>query len=168
MAAGTPGAPRLSRGQRLAFLGCSAGIGVFSAFNNFTMTLWLATFTSSYVLLGLLGNTRTFEGAIVSPLAGAWSDTVWLGWLGRRRPFLLAGGLLSAALLALTPYVARLAPPATVSWLPDDVGRLAGTVVMILLFTVTFNGMDDIYRALLADVTRPDERNGLSALAVTV
>ena len=65
------GSPRLSPVQRVGFLGCSVGVGVFSAFNNFTLPLWLTTFTSSYLLLGLLGNTRTFEGAIVSPLAGA-------------------------------------------------------------------------------------------------
>src|SRR5947207_15014330 len=116
--------PRLGLGQRLSFLGCSVGIGVFSAFNNFTLTLWLATFTSSYVLLGLLGNSRTFEGAIVSPLAGAWSDKIWLGWLGRRRPFILVGGLLSALLLALTPAIGRFTGPLAADWLPGEVGRL--------------------------------------------
>ena len=159
---------RLARGQRLAYLGCSAGIGVFSAFNNFTLTLWLASFTSSYVLLGLLGNTRTFEGAIVSPLAGAWSDRIWLGWLGRRRPFILAGGLLSAVLLALTPAIGRAGLSIGPGWLPNAVAQLGATILTILLFTVTFNAMDDIYRALLADVAAPEERNGLSALALEV
>jgi len=161
-------APRLGLGQRLSFLGCGVGIGVFSAFNNFTLTLWLATFTSSYVLLGLLGNSRTFEGAIVSPIAGAWSDKVWLGRLGRRRPFILVGGLLSALLLALTPMIGRSSLPFAVDWLPSDVGRLATTILTILLFTVTFNAMDDIYRALLVDIASPQERNGLSALTVVV
>ena len=69
----------MSRRQRIAYLGCSFSIGVFSAFNNFTLTLWLAGFTSSYLLLGLLGNSKSFEGAIVSPLTGVWSDRVWLG-----------------------------------------------------------------------------------------
>src|SRR5581483_8654288 len=95
-------------GQRVAYLACSFSIGVFSAFNNFTLTLWLAGFTSSYILLGLLGNTRSFEGTVVSPIMGAWSDRIWLGRLGRRRPFILAGGLLSALLLALTPAISRL------------------------------------------------------------
>jgi len=45
---------------RRADEGCSFGIGVFSAFNNFTLTLWLAGFTSSYLLLGLLGNSKSF------------------------------------------------------------------------------------------------------------
>jgi len=162
------GSPRLSRGQRLGFLSCSVAVGVFSAFNNFTLPLWLATFTSSYLLLGLLGNTRTFEGAIVSPLAGAWSDRTWLGWLGRRRPFILAGGLASAALLALTPTLGRRSLPLDLEWLPGSVGTLAATILTILLFTVTFDAMDDIHRALLADLTTPDERNGLSALMVGV
>ena len=41
-----------------------------------TLTLWLAGFTSSYLLLGLLGNSKSFEGAIVSPLAPAWVPLV--------------------------------------------------------------------------------------------
>src|SRR5215216_5906618 len=108
----------MSTTQRLAYLGCSFSIGVFSSFNNFTLTLWLASFTSSYLLLGLLGNSKSFEGAIVSPLTGVWSDRVWLGWLGRRRPFILVGGLLSAALLALTPAIGRWALPAPLAGLP--------------------------------------------------
>jgi hypothetical protein len=135
------GSPPLSRGQRLAFLGCSVAVGVFSAFNNFTLLLWLATFTGSYLLLGLLGNTRTFEGAIVSPLAGAWSDRTWLGWLGRRRPFVLAGGLASAALLALTPTLGRQSVPLDLDWLPGSVGALATTILTILLWPRAIFGL---------------------------
>lgn len=62
------GASRARHGQFLAYLGCSFSLGVFSSFNNFALTLWLATFTSSYLLLSLLGNSKSFEGAIVSPL----------------------------------------------------------------------------------------------------
>jgi MFS family permease len=154
--------------QRVAYLGCSFGIGVFSAFNNFTLTLWLAGFTSSYLLLGLLGNSKSFEGAIVSPLVGAWSDHVWAGWLGRRRPFILVGGLLSAALLALTPALSTWTVPYPVAALAGGLAGLVPAIVVIFLFTLTFNVMDDIHKALLADVTTPDERNGLSAWAVTV
>src|SRR4051794_41404062 len=114
----------MSTTQRLAYLGCSFSIGVFSAFNNFTLTLWLASFTTSYLLLGLLGNSKSFEGAIVSPVMGAWSDRVWAGWLGRRRPFILCGGLLSALLLALTPAMSRWPLPAALSGLPAGTTRL--------------------------------------------
>ena len=152
----------------LPILGASFGTGVFSAFNNFTLTLWLATFTSSYLLIGLLGNSRSFVGAIVSPLAGAWSDRTWLGPLGRRRPFILVGSGLAAAVLALTPAIARLPLPPLLEldWLPPDLARLGPAIVAILVFTVFFNTMDDVHQALLVDVTRPSERNRLSSLAV--
>jgi MFS family permease len=158
----------MSRNQWLAYLGCSFSIGVFSAFNNFTLTLWLAGFTSSYLLLGLLGNSKSFEGAIVSPITGAWSDRVWLGWLGRRRPFILVGGLLSAALLALTPAIGRLTLPGPLDGLPATTATLVPIVIAIFLFTLTFNTMDDLHQALLADVTVPSERNTLSALSTVV
>src|SRR5215212_4394050 len=158
----------MSATQRLAYLGCSFSIGVFSAFNNFTLTLWLAGFTTSYLLLGLLGNSKSFEGAIVSPLTGAWSDRVWLGWLGRRRPFILVGGLLSAALLALTPAISRLPLPAPLDDLSPDVRTLLLPVVAIFLFTLTCNTMDDVHKALLADITRPHERYRLSAWSTVV
>ncbi len=99
-------------------------------FKNFTLALWPAGLTSSYLLIGLLGNSRSFEGAIVSPLAGAWSDRTWAGWLGRRRPFILVGGLMSAVLVALTPTISRLA----------GAGLLARS-----------NLMDDVHQALRSD-----------------
>jgi MFS family permease len=154
----------LQNAHRTAYLGCSLAIGVFSAFNNFTLSLWLTGFTSSYVLISLLGNGRSFLGTIVSPLAGAWSDRVWLGWLGRRRPFILGAGLGSALLLAVTPWVT--------SWELPGLGQpdrpIVLAVVAILLFTITFNLMDDIHKALLADLVEGDERNALSALSTVV
>ena len=65
--------------QRLAYLGCSFSIGVLSGFNNFTLSLWLGGFITSYVLISLLANTRGLLGSIVSPVVGAWSDQVWAG-----------------------------------------------------------------------------------------
>lgn len=157
----------------LPILGASFGVGVFSAFNNFTLSLWLATFTSSYLLIGVLANSRSFVGAIVSPLTGAWSDRIWLGRLGRRRPFILVGGTLAAVALALTPWLARLPYGtgwAAPQWLPPDVARdlprLGSAIVAILIFTILFNAMDDVHQALLVDVTEPAERNRLSSLSV--
>ncbi|HLH25007.1 MAG TPA: MFS transporter [Chloroflexota bacterium] len=158
----------MSRAQRVAYLGGSFSIGVFAAFNNFTLTLWLATFTASYLLLGLMGNTRSFEGTIVSPLIGVWSDRVWAGWLGRRRAFILAGGLLSALLLALTPAISRWPLPAALAGLPPTTAALVLPVAIIFLFTITFNSMDDVHKALLVDVTTEEERNTLSAWSVVV
>jgi MFS family permease len=158
----------MTRAATLAYLGCSLSIGVFSAFNNFTLSLWLSTFTTSYLLIALLGNTRSFEGAFVSPVFGAWSDRAWAGWLGRRRPFILVGGLLSALIMALTPAISRWVPAFLPAGLPPGVATLAPAVVAIFLFTLTFNTMDDVHGALLADLTEGAERNRLSALKVVV
>src|SRR3712207_6016856 len=122
--------------RRLAYLGCSFSIGVFSAFNNFTLTLWLTGFTSSYLLLGLLGNTRSFEGTIVSPLCGRWSSRICLRSFGRRRPFILAGGLLSGSLRALTPTMSLWPLPAGLDGLPPELARLAPAILAVFLFTL--------------------------------
>ncbi len=158
----------MRRRQTWTYLACSFGMGVFSAFNNYTLTLWLSTFTSSYLLLGLLGNTRSFEGTLVSPVVGAWSDHLWLGRLGRRRPFILAGGLVSALLLALTPAVAAWRPPALLGFLAAGKPGLVPAVIAIFLFTLSFNAMGDIHEALMVDKTSTGERNRLSALRVVV
>jgi MFS family permease len=139
--------------QWLAYLGCSFGTGVFSAFNNFTLTLWLATFVDSYLLLGLLGNSRAFVGALVSPAIGGWSDRIWLGWLGRRRPFILAGTLLAGVGMALTPAVST---------------SLWWAAAIILLYTASYNAADDVHQALLVDVAAEQERNRLAARSVVV
>jgi Na+/melibiose symporter-like transporter len=158
----------MSLGRTIAYLGCAFSIGVFSAFNNFTLSLWLTGFTTSYVLINVLGNGRSLLGAVVSPLAGAWSDRIWAGWLGRRRPFILAGGLASALLLALTPLAGRLVATEELGGVDGDLARVAPIVGMVLLFTLTFNTMDDLHKALLADLTDGAEQNRLSALSVVV
>ncbi len=154
--------------RQIAFLGGSFAIGVFSAFNNFTMSLWLHSFISSLLLISLLGNSRSFEGAIVSPLTGAWSDRIWLGWLGRRRPFILVGGLLAAVLLAVTPFIAQMTPGENLAMSPATLLRLAPLIVAIFLFTLMFNAMDDIHKALMVDITTPAQRNRLSGWSVLV
>jgi MFS family permease len=151
----------------IAYLGAAFSVGVFSAFNNFTLTLWLSGLTSSYLVLGLMGNTRSFEGAIVSPLVGTWSDRTWLGWLGRRRQYILVGGLLSAILLAATPYISSL-PLGLPVVVPGMTTALAMAILSIFLFTIAFNSMDDLHKALLVDITQPEDRNTLSGLNVVV
>lgn len=158
----------MRRGQIITYLGCSFAVGIFSGFNNFTLTLWLSGFTSSYLLLGLMGNTRSFEGTFVSPTVGFWSDHVWLGWLGRRRPFILIGGLLSATLLALTPVFSQISVAPARRWFPHVAPQLVPAVATIFLFTLCFNAMGDIHEALLVDVTNQAERDRISALRTVI
>ena len=158
----------MKRRQLLCFLGVSVSYGVFAAFNNFTLTLWLSGFTSSYLLLGLMGNTRSFEGTLVAPVVGTWSDRTWLGRLGRRRPFILGGGLTSAVLLALTPFIAAWHAPAPFSWLLLGQHGLLPAVSAIFIFTLTFNAMADVHDALMVDISTPAERNRLAAIRIVV
>ena len=155
--------------QRIAYLGSAFSLGVYNAFNNYTMALWLmSTFAPSYVLISFLGNSKSVEGTVVSPLVGVWSDRTWLGWLGRRRPFILAGGLLSALLFAVTPTIARIPMPAGFPELPEGAGRIFPVVVVVILFTLTYNMADDIHKALRADIVDGPELNVLSSLATVV
>jgi len=158
----------MTSGQRIAYLGGSFSVGVFGAFNNYTMSLWLTSFTTSYVLISLLGNSKSVEGAIVSPLFGVWSDRTWVGWLGRRRLFILVGGLLSALLLAATPAIARMPTPEALGGFGEDLARLLPLVGAIFLFTLTFNIGDDLHKALRADLAEDAELNFLSSLAIIV
>lgn len=123
------------------------GYGAFYAFNNAALPLWLQGFTHNAVILGLMAGTHSFEGAIIQPLVGSWSDRLRTKW-GRRRPFMLAFAPVSALLLLATPAFAHL-PPGV---------RLAALITCIFLFTIAFNVAADPYQALLADVTTPAQR----------
>jgi len=123
------------------------GYGAFYAFNNFVIPAWLNTYTNNAILLGLMGGSHSFEGAIIQPVVGSISDRMD-GPGGRRRPFMRVFILISALFLLLAPAAAHLPPGA----------RLAAVIGCIFLFTLTFNVAMDPYQALLADITTPEQR----------
>ena len=123
------------------------GYGAFYAFNNFVIPAWLSSYTNNAILLGLMGGSHSFEGAIIQPVVGSISDRLE-GPGGRRRPFMRVFILISALFLLLAPAAAHLPPGA----------RLAAVVGCIFLFTLTFNVAMDPYQALLADITTPEQR----------
>ena len=127
----------------------SIGAGFFYAFNNAVLPLLIPS--NNVLLVNLLSNTRSIEGAVIQPVVGAWSDRTWTR-LGRRRPFMLVALPLSAAFMALTP----LAP------------NLATIVLCIFLFSLLFNVAVDPYIALQADITPPEQRATISAVATVV
>jgi maltose/moltooligosaccharide transporter len=123
------------------------GYGMFYAFNNFIIPLWLQGYTQDARLLGIMGGSHSFEGVIIQPIVGSISDRLQ-GPGGRRRPFMRIFILLSALFLLLAPAAGHLPPPV----------RLAGVIACIFLFTLTFNVAMDPYQALLADITTPEQR----------
>ncbi len=123
------------------------GYGMFYAFNNFVIPLWLQAYTQNAVVLGIMGGSHSFEGVFIQPVVGSISDRL-RGPGGRRRPFMRVFILVSALFLLLAPAAAHL-PPGL---------RLAGVVLCIFLFTLTFNVAMDPYQALLADITTPEQR----------
>src|SRR5574341_2147520 len=93
--------PPLSRGKTLAYSCGLFAAGLYFAFNNFTLPLYLSIFTKNNILIGWLSSTRSFEQFIIQPVVGAWSDRTWTR-VGRRAPFFLIAMPVSALLLALT------------------------------------------------------------------
>ena len=143
---------RLSpRGMALYSVAAIGG-GFFYYFNNAVLPLLLSRLPGSNVLLvNLLSNTRSIEGAVIQPVVGAWSDRIWTP-LGRRRLFMLIAMPLCALFMALTP----LAPNLTL------------VVACIFVFSLLFNVAADPYTALQADIAPPAQRPTLNAVATVV
>ncbi|MGO8670774.1 MAG: MFS transporter [Capsulimonadaceae bacterium] len=146
-----PHAP-LSPAGILLYCMANLGYGMFYAFNNFALPLWLRRFTHDARLIGLLAGTHSYEGIVFQPLTGLISDRI-RSPLGKRRPIMLIALPICCVLLGLTPLAATL--PAH---------RLTAIVICIVLFTCTFNIASDPYQALLVDTTRPDQRGFVTGL----
>lgn len=137
----------LGIGGILGYSLANLGYGMFYAFNNFIIPLWLGGYTQDARLLGIMGGSHSFEGVIIQPVVGSISDRL-SGPGGRRRPFMRLFIFLSALFLLLAPMAGHLPLPV----------RLVGVVTCIFLFTLTFNVAVDPYQALLADITTPEQR----------
>ena len=143
---------RLSRRTTLAY-GCGLlGAGLYFAFNNFTLPLYLSQFTSNAILIAWLSQTRSFEQAIIQPLVGAASDRTWTRF-GRRAPFYLTAMPIVALLLIGN------------SLIPREPAFLPLAVVAIFAFSLVFNVGIDPYYALLIDVTPPPQRGMQAGIA---
>ena len=148
-----PEAPALARAP-LSLAGvlwyslANLGYGMFYALNNFVIPLWLGTFTGNAVLLGIMGGSHSFEGVFIQPVVGSISDRL-------RGP----GGTAASLHAGLRPDLRPVPAPRPGRRPPAALGlRLAGVVLCIFLFTLTFNVAMDPYQALLADITTPEQR----------
>ncbi|HUQ65795.1 MAG TPA: MFS transporter [Flavitalea sp.] len=89
-------------------------------------------------------------GMIVQPIVGHYSDRTW-NRLGRRKPYFLAGAILSASALALMPNA-------------NILGTIAPLVIIgagfLMIMDACFNLAMEPFRALVADIL-PDEQRTL-------
>jgi len=110
----------------------------------------IALFNVAGILVGLMGNislglSAFWLGAILiiprlwdafcDPIIGHWSDNTRSKW-GRRRPFLLFGGILSALFFVLIWFIPK--GETVQQWFPTDAGYQAFQLVYILVTLLLF------------------------------
>jgi maltose/moltooligosaccharide transporter len=110
--------PRLNFWQiwnlSFGFLGIQFGWGLQMA-NMSPIYKYLGASDEAIPLLWL---AAPLTGFIVQPIIGAASDRTWC-WLGRRRPYFLAGAILSSMALLLMPHCGQLWMAAGLLWVLD-------------------------------------------------
>ncbi len=129
----------------------------------------IALFNVAGILVGLMGNislglSAFWLGLILivprlwdsfsDPIIGHWSDNTRTKW-GRRRPFLLFGGILSALLFVLIWYIPK--GETVQQWFPTEAGyqsfQLVYILVTLLLFFTAVNLFEIPHGALGMEMT---------------
>ena len=88
------------------------GIQIGFALQNSNMSRIFQTLGSSLDDLPALWIAAPLTGLLVQPIVGFMSDRTWLGRLGRRRPYFLAGAILAAlAMMRVTDEAGSVGPP---------------------------------------------------------
>ncbi|QNN65349.1 MFS transporter [Sphingomonas rhizophila] len=95
------------------------GIQIGFALQNSNMSRIFQTLGSSLDDLPALWVAAPLTGLLVQPIIGHMSDRTWLGRLGRRRPYFLAGAILAALSLILMPLSGALLMAALLLWMLD-------------------------------------------------
>ena len=161
----------------LAYSIANLGGGMFFALNLAVLPLFLLQFTDNGIILGMMGSSHSFEGAIVQPIVGSASDRL-RNRLGRRRPFMLVAIPISALFLLLTPAAsylpgsAHLVAHQAAQVLPSDhlpdLIRLVTIIACVFLFTIAFNIADDPYQSMMTDITPTAQRGRVSGISMFV
>ncbi len=95
------------------------GIQIGFALQNANMSRIFQSLGSSIDDLPALWLAAPLTGLLVQPIVGHLSDRTWLGRLGRRRPYFLAGAVLAALSLVLMPVAEILLFAALLLWVLD-------------------------------------------------
>lgn len=133
--------PRLSLAQiffmSVGFLGVQFGF----ALQNGNTSRILRSFGADVEHLPMFWIVAPLMGMIVQPLIGHYSDRTW-NRVGRRKPYFLAGALLSSAALVFLPNSASISSMIPALWIG------AG---MVMIMDASFNVAMEPFRALVAD-----------------
>ncbi|MBU6159080.1 MAG: MFS transporter [Bacteroidetes bacterium] len=115
----TAGKPRLTFAQivnmSVGFFGIQFAFGL----QNANVSRIFQTLGAKIEEIPILWIAAPLTGLIVQPIIGHMSDKTWIGKLGRRRPYFLAGAILASLALLLFPGVAALWMAAVMLWLLD-------------------------------------------------
>ncbi|MGI8931566.1 MAG: MFS transporter [Sphingomicrobium sp.] len=117
------------------------GIQIGFALQNSNMSRIFQTLGSSLDDLPALWVAAPLTGLLVQPIIGFMSDRTWLGRLGRRRPYFLAGAILAALSLLLMPLAPVLLMAAILLWTLD----------------ASLNISMEPFRAFVGDMLRKDQ-----------
>ena len=116
------------------------GIQIGFALQNANMSRIFQTLGTSLDDLPALWVAAPLTGLLVQPIIGHYSDRTW-GRFGRRRPYFLAGAILSAAALLYMPLAPVLFAAALSLWLLD----------------ASLNVSMEPFRAFVGDMLRKDQ-----------
>ena len=117
------------------------GIQIGFALQNANMSRVFQSLGSSLDDLPALWVAAPLTGLLVQPIIGHMSDRTWLGRLGRRRPYFLAGAILAALSLLLMPFSPALLMAAILLWTLD----------------ASLNISMEPFRAFVGDMLRKDQ-----------
>ena len=117
------------------------GIQVGFALQSANMSRIFQTLGSSLDNLPVLWIAAPLTGLLIQPIVGHLSDRTWLGRLGRRRPYFVAGAILAALSLFLMPLSSSLLMAAVLLWALD----------------ASLNITMEPFRAFVGDMLRKDQ-----------
>src|SRR5258708_39222734 len=128
----------------LGFFGIQVGFALQSA----NMSRIFQSLGASLDDLPALWIAAPLTGLLVQPIVGHLSDKTWLGRLGRRRPYFVAGALLAALSLFLMPLSTQLLMAAVLLWTLD----------------ASLNISMEPFRAFVGDMLRKDQHTAAYAV----
>ena len=117
------------------------GIQIGFALQTANMSRIFQSLGASVDKLPILWVAAPLTGLLVQPIIGHMSDKTWLGRLGRRRPYFVAGAILAALSLFLMPLSTQLIMAAVLLWLLD----------------ASLNISMEPFRAFVGDMLRKDQ-----------